>query len=691
MIKHLFIILFFISSINNIAYTQVDPNSIDIIRDKWGVPHIYGPTDAAASYGLAWASAEDNFHLMQENILPVKGRLAEVQGKGGAIKDVFAHLIDVHTVVDSKYDDDISSEFKKILEAYAAGINSYAIHHPDEVLLKGVFPIDPKDILKAYMLSMTFMTHVHFDIGKIIKGYITRDEIEFGTGSNGFAVNNSKTKDGKTYLAINSHQPLEGPFAWYEAHLNSDEGLNILGANFPGGVSMLIGTNENLGWGHTLNYPDFDDVYKLTIHPKEKLKYKFDGKWEVLNERKFRFKVKVGFLKIPITKTYYWSKYGPTIKTKNGTYSIRFASNMDIRSAEQWFRMNKASNFDEFKEALKMQALSGINIVYADKEHNIYYLCNGLLPYRNPNYNWKKVLPGDTSSTLWEKKFYPLDKLPQVLNPKSGYVFNTNNTPFNATQKEDNLNPQSYDPTMGFQKEDNNRSLRFQHLIANYEKLDYNDFLDIKYDNSMMKPAFNNYLQDIEILFQLDPEKYPKIARSIGMLKNWDRKTDIKNKTASLVVLSINYVVEKLKEQGLLPAKVNVGSDLYAEAVQASQKRLEKQFSTLQVPLGDLQRHSRGEVSYPMAGALDVLAAMSSSDHKKGLLKTRSGESYIELVKYSKDLVEIQSVMPYGASSKAGSPHYTDQMEMFTTQKTKKMTLDKEVIYKEAVHKYHPK
>ena len=144
MMKHLFILLLYIliGSVSNIVYSQVDPSSIDIIRDKWGVPHIYGPTDAAACYGLAWASAEDNFHLMQENILPVKGRLAEVKGKDGAIRDVFAHLIDVHSVVDSKYDTDISDEFKKVLEAYAAGINSYASHHRDEVLLKGIFPIE---------------------------------------------------------------------------------------------------------------------------------------------------------------------------------------------------------------------------------------------------------------------------------------------------------------------------------------------------------------------------------------------------------------------------------------------------------------------------------------------------------------------------------------------------------------------
>jgi len=677
---------------SNLLFAQVNPDDITIVRDQWGVPHIYAPKDEGTAYGLAWASAEDNFHLIQENLLPVKGRLAEVMGKDGAIRDVFAHLINVQDIVEARYEEDITPKFKLILEAYAGGINSYAEHHPKEVLLKGVFPVGPKDVLKAYMLSMTFMTHVHFDIGRILKGYITKDELNLGSGSNGIAISNKKTNDGKTYLAINSHQPVEGPFGWYEAHLNSDEGLNILGANFPGGVSMLIGVNENLGWGHTLNFPDFDDVYKLTMHPKEKNQYLFDGKWENLEERKFKFKVKVlGFLKVPVTKNYYWSKYGPTLKTKHGVYSVRFPANMDIRSAEQWYRMNKASNLDEFMEVLDMQALAGINIVYADKDHNIYYLSNGLFPYRNPDYDWKKVLPGDTSATLWDNDFYPVEDLPQVLNPECGYVFNTNNTPFNATCPEENLDPDNFDKTMGFQTGDNNRSLRFQYLINQYDKMSYEDFLHIKYDNGIMDSAYNSYIENIEVLFSMDPAKYPDIQDAIALLEDWDRKSDIENIPASIAVFSIKYVVDHLFKSGVLPGSSTVEVDLFAEAIRAAKKHLLKYFGKLEVPLGDIQRHIRGDKSYPMAGAPDVLAAMHTDYYKDGILKTRHGESYIELVKFSDEGVEIESVNTFGASSKKDSPHYADQMELFVNQKTKKMTLDRETIFKEAKSIYHPK
>ncbi|HHZ66235.1 MAG TPA: hypothetical protein EYN51_12210 [Flavobacteriales bacterium] len=339
------------------SYSQINPESITIARDKWGVPHIYAPKDEEVAYGLAWATCEDNFHDVQENILPVRKRMGEYKGKDGAIIDVFGHMMGVDELVDRDFDKSFSDKFKLVLEGYCAGVNSYAEKHPKEILLKGIFPVTPKDVIKAYTFSLAFMTHVHYDFYRIFKGHIKNYELQHGIGSNGMAVRSSRTKDGKTYLAINSHQPLEGPFAWYEAHLMSDEGLNILGANFPGGVGIMVGVNENLGWGHTLNYPDLDDVYKLTMHETEKLKYKFDGKWETLEERPIKMKVKVlGFLKIGVKQKFYWSKYGTTIKTDDGFYSVRFPANMDIRAAEQWYHMNKAKNFDEFSKVLDMQA-----------------------------------------------------------------------------------------------------------------------------------------------------------------------------------------------------------------------------------------------------------------------------------------------------------------------------------------------
>ena len=250
------------------------------------------------------------------------------------------------------------------------------------------------------------------------------------------------------------------------------------GASFPGSPTLFIGANEHLGWTHTVNYPDLADVFELTMHPDGKLLYRFDGNWETLQMRRKWVWVKVlGFIKIPIRKTFYWSRHGPVIKNKRQYFAVRFPAIQDIRAAEQWYYMNKAKSFDEFNKALDMHAMPGLNLVYADRQDNIYYLSMGQFPYRNPACNWQQVVRGDTSAYLWNaREFFPIDSLPQVLNPDCGYLFDTNNSPFDATCGSENVQMECINPTMGFADNDNNRSLRMQELFDQYDLLSYDDF-----------------------------------------------------------------------------------------------------------------------------------------------------------------------------------------------------------------------
>ena len=195
----------------------------------------------------------------------------------------------------------------------------------------------------------------------------------------------------------------------------------------------------------------------------------------------------------------------------------------------------------------------------------------------------------------------------------------------------------------------------------------------------------------IEKLLSLDPQKYPKIAETIIIINNWDRKTDIKSEGAAIIVLCIKNLIDQLFEQGKLPGVATLSDELIVSSIAFVQKYLKKHFKTVHVPLGKMQRLIRGDVSLPVAGAPDVLAALSVDYYDNGLLKARHGDSYIELVRYSKDGVEIETVNCYGSSNKEGSPHYTDQMNLYVNQQTKKMTLDKETIFREAVRTYHPK
>ncbi|MCB0852981.1 MAG: penicillin acylase family protein, partial [Bacteroidetes bacterium] len=501
----------------SLTQAQVNPQNITIARDAYGVPHIFAEKDHEVAYGLAWATAEDDFNTIQEQMLASRGKLGLVNGKDGAALDIAFQLIQAQKLADKKYESDISPSFKKLLESYAQGINDYAAAHPKEVHRKEIFPVNAKDIIQGYIFGTTFITNARADLQRILNGKIANYEnIPTPEGSNAFAVSRNRTKDGKTYLAINSHQPLEGLYSWYEVHVCSEEGWNFLGGTFPGGVTPFVGTNENLGWAMTVNYPDMSDVYKLEMHPSEPLLYLFDGKWEKLEEITATTKVKLlGFLKIGVKRKVYESKYGITLKNDHGYYALRFVGNRELKAPEQYYRMTKANDFESWRKALDMQGVISTNIVYADREDNIFYISNAKLPVRERGYDWKYVLKGNTSQTLWEENYYPIDSLPQVKNPKAGYVYNCNNSPFLSTDPAENPDPAKIPETMGFQAPDlhTNRSFRLAEQLAEMdEKIDYEEFKRIKYDLHYGKPAVLYAGYQIENIFHLNPEAYPDIS-----------------------------------------------------------------------------------------------------------------------------------------------------------------------------------
>ena len=354
----LLIFLFFFSSY---SLAQVNTSNIEIVRDSWGVPHIYGKTDKEAAYGLAWAHAEDDFATIQKTFLPAKGLLGSLDGIRGAVLDFAVELLKSREVANRELKN-LPPEGLNVIYGYLEGLNAYANKYPEKVLVKGSFPLSIYD----YLTGLNLMLHLFSDTGDIIGQLLSNsinpidemsgvDNIGSSIGSNGFAFNSQKTTDGKSYLNINTHQPLEGPFAWYEAHVNSDEGWNMLGGLFPGLPLPVIGTNENLGWTHTYNYPDMNDVFQLVINPKNKNQYKLNGRWEDFEIKKIKLKVKslLG-IKIKVGRNIIWSKFGPVIKNKKGYFAFFSQSLNNISAIEQWLKMNKAKNFNEFEDALKL-------------------------------------------------------------------------------------------------------------------------------------------------------------------------------------------------------------------------------------------------------------------------------------------------------------------------------------------------
>lgn len=661
----------------------IDPAAIDIVRGPFGVPHIFAKTDAEVAYGLAWAHAEDDFPALQKAILASRSMLGQYAGKDGATVDYVVYLLRIRDLVRKRYQTDISADFKAVLEGYCAGLNAYADTHPKEVFVKKSFPAVPQDIIAYSVLQLAVGCGLEDAFKQINNGTLPMVEWE-PTGSNAIAFNSRKTSDGSVYLTINTHHPLEGQVAWYEAHLSSEEGWNILGALFPGSPIVLTGFNENLGWTHTVNHPDRLDIFQLQTHPENPLQYKFDDKWYTLQEETVKLKVKVSALNVVVKRKAYWSVYGPTVVTDKGVFSLRLSALFDIRGLEQWYRMNKATNFSSFRKALQMEAHPSYNVVYGDRYDTIFYLSNGRIPERSPGYNWKGIVPGNTTRTLWSN-FHSLENLPQVLNPGSGFVFNTNHSPFKATDPIDLISVDNYDSLMGYETHENNRSVRLRELIHQHERVSFDDFKRMKYD--LQLPRKLAYPVNLDTLFLLDEHRYPEISELIVKLRDWDRRATADSEGAAVFAVIFYHIAGiYLKDQSF---KEMTREDC-VEAFYHAKEYLLRNFGSLEVALGDYQRLERGDKSLPLSGIPDVLATMYSTPAANGRMKGSIGDCYIAFARYTAAGPEIESINCYGASNRAESPHYNDQMERYQQQQTKKMTLDRDRVYQEARDIYHP-
>ncbi|HXB10114.1 MAG TPA: penicillin acylase family protein [Puia sp.] len=674
------------------AAAPIDPRNITIARDSFGVPHIFAPTDAEVAYGLAWAQAEDDFGTLQVVSLLAKGRLGAALGKKGAAADYTFNLLRCRELVEEQWNT-LSPDFLALIGGYTAGLNAYARSHPKEVKNKKAFPLNEKE----YLAGVVFTISIFCDVGTVLQQIVggkaatvpgfssgAPGDAHGSQGSNAFAFHPSRTTTGEAYLAINAHQPIEGPTAFYEAHLCSDQGWNMLGGVFPGGCLIFHGTNENLGWAHTVNYQDKVDVFQLQMNPADNNQYRFDGRWLNLEVRTVRLHVRG--IPFAINKKAYWSQYGATVKTKNGVFSLRTPANMDCKALEEWYCMNKARNFTEFYRALSMTSIPMFNIMYADRYDTIFYISNGKTPRRNPNpeYNWKSTVRGDTSATLWTT-FKPVTELPQYLNPPSGYLFNTNHSPFLATDPRYDLDSKKFDPKDGFEKYDNNRSVRVREILQRFDKIDYAGFKRLKFDRQL--PVRLAYPYGIDTMLQVNGNDYPELKPVITRLQQWDHVADVNSRGAAVFLIVYSHVASTLG--GTPPRQLTKAESL--ETYRYVSDYMMKYFGNTDLALGDIQKLVRGYDARPASGLPDVLAAANTEPYKKGLRRVVSGDAYICLVRYPKNgLPLIESINTFGASSHPGSPHYKDQEELFQRQQTKPMTLDKKQVLASAEKIYHP-
>jgi acyl-homoserine-lactone acylase len=644
---------------------------VQIVRDGYGVPHINGKTDADAAYGLAYAHSEDDFSTLQEVIAMTRGRTGALLGQDGAAIDYVGHLLGVRQTIDEKYSQ-IPADVRRVLGGYAAGLNHYAEKHPGEIRMQKLFPVDGRDVAAGFVLRSPFFYGLDGTIGKLTGDKDAPSEpVERLTpagrdpatnGSNAFAVSPKRMADGNTWLISNSHQPYEGSVAWYEAVVHSGEGMDMAGALFPGSPFVLLGHNRNLGWTNTVNQPDLVDVYKLVMN-KEGTRYRFDGDWKPLIKKRVWLPVKFGPFTVPIPKSVYRSVHGPVIVNKNGAFAFSYAGMDSIKSLEQYFRIQKAADYTEWTAAMKVRGIPATNFIYADKTGRIGYFYNALFPARKPGFDYTKTMRGDTSANLWSGTL-PWEATPMIVDPVSGFVTNANNTPFLAAGAGSELLRTDFPQSMGIEARKTNRIVRALELLEADTSITPDELLAIKFDTRYSRNGFGGPW--MAKLLAADVTAEPDLLAAQNLLKSWDWNSDSTGRADALGEAMMHMANRANYHGEPLPgAKVKL-----REVVDA----LMKGFGRIDPPLRDVQRLIRGTRNLPMDGGTDTLrAATVWEPQDDGKMRVKHGDSFIMLTHWDRaGRVFSRSVQPYGsATTRPASPHYTDQMALFTAHKFK--------------------
>ena len=678
--------------------------SAEIIRDKWGVPHIYGKRDADASFALAYAHAEDDFETIQETVAAGRGVLAHYRGKSAAPIDYIVELLDVWNTIDKRYEQDVPEDVKAIARAYATGINLYASRHPDKTW-QGLAPFTPQDVVAGFV----FKTPFFYSLDKVLldlfdetrqselalapngsqQAWTVGPKIHAELGSNAIAVTAERSTEGVTRLLINSHQPMTGPVAWYEAHLVSDQGLDITGGLFPGTPVVLHGFNQTFAWANTVNHIDLSDVYVLQRNPDNPMQYKLDGQWLDFEVTEITIMVKLfGPFAYPAKRKVLRSKHGPVIEAKDYTYAIRYAGMGEIRQLEQYYRLNHTKDVNDFLNIMSMNALPSINYVVADSLDNIGFLHNAQYPNRLDGWNWEKDLPGDRSDLIWQG-YRPFSFVPKLVNPESGMIFNANNTPYNATDGSDNLKPEQFPQSMGLAKNQTNRSQRLIEMNNGSNPLTRDSLLKQKFD--VRYSPKSEHIQTLRKYFAIDWSNTPELAAAVEQLKKWDLSADINNPHTALAILT-------LRQLSSADDPKDHSKTALTKALTNARDHLLKHHGKLDPPWGEVNRLVRGDVNLPIAGGPDVLRAIYSFGlEKDDIAYATHGDTWMALVEWKQNTETGEAELSADVMHQFGSatldeqsPHYADQATLFAEQKWRKAQLKLADIRANASRIYSP-
>jgi acyl-homoserine-lactone acylase len=669
--------------------------NITIIRDDWGIPHVYGKTDADAVFGVIYAQAEDDFNRIETNYLNAMGRLAEAEGEGEIYRDLRMKLFIDPVDLQAKY---ASSPdwLKALMDAWADGLNYYLHTHP-EVKPRVITRFEPWMALSfsegsiggdIERVSLTDLEAFYGkDAAATTVGSAQRPGPVEGepTGSNGIAVAPSNTTNGKALLLINPHTSF---FFRAEAQMVSEEGLNAYGALTWGQFFIYQGFNETAGWMHTSSSVDNIDEYLETISkkPDGTFTYRVGNEARPLNSSRITVPYKTATGMANRTFTVYKTHRGPIIRQADGKWvSVRLMQE-PVKALTQSYSRTKARNYEEFRKSMELHTNSSNNTVFADAEGNIAYFHANFIPKRDTAFDWTRPVDGANPATEWQG-IHSIDESPDLLNPPNGWIQNTNNWPYSAAGA--NSRKQADYPAYVDSGSENPRGIHAIRVLEGRK--------DFTLD-ALVEAAYDSYLTEFEILiptlldaYDREPSSSPrkkKLAEPVQALRGWDYRWAADSVPTAVAV----YWGEALWSRSAPDAR-RTGVSVYEyierratpaarlEALAEAVDKLTADFGKWATPWGEINRFQRltGDIVQPFDdagpsipvgftsarwGSLASFGARTYPGTKR--MYGTSGNSFVAVVEFG-DQVRARAVTAGGLNSDPDSKHFNDQAQRYST------------------------
>lgn len=674
-----------------VANPQKLARSVTIYRDIYGVPHVFGRTDASTVFGFAYAQAEDNFWRVEENFIHALGRASELYGEKTLDEDRLNRALEIPRLAREEYAR-LDRHMRSLCDAYAAGFNYYLARHP-EVRPHLLTTIEP-------WYTLAFIRYNYYQNGFARDRSLRRitlqtaaieNDLREHTGSNGWVIGPSKSATGHAMLFINPHLPFFGSGQVYEGHVHSDEGWNFTGYTRFGFPLPYVGHNENGGWVSTDNAADLADVYMETFDdPARPLAYKYGKEYRLATERVEEIRVKTAngleTRKFTMRKTH----HGPIVAARDGKLlALRMAKLESDGWLREWYDMTRAKSLAELKRAMAPLNMLFGNVMYADRQGNTWYLYNGAVPKRDPRFDWTKPVDGSDPATEWQG-YHTIDELPQLTNPKTGWMQNCNTTPFLLTS-EGNPDPKQF-PKYMVQEGDNPRGAISREILANKSTFTFDEWRRLAFDTRVMSAGRRLPGLIAALKQHLDTHSEESRLREVyDELIRWNQRST--NESIAMTVFSLWHDrVSRDEKENQLAALTEVINSL------------QRDFGTWKVAWGEITRlqridESKAEEFQDSKSSLAVsgvngndgavftlyAAPMRGQKRRYGV----AGGSYVSVVEFA-PRVRALSIHTFGASGDPKSRHYMDQAVLYARGEFKPAWLTLEDIRANLEASYHP-